>query len=106
MGMFRVSDCIANRYEIYNIFGGEGKSGMGIVYVCFDHEFKELLALKTFQERYLYAEAHYNIGMALMKKGLFNEAIKAYEDFIKYARQKDDRIEKAKEIIRRLKEKL
>ncbi len=50
---YKIGDRIANRYEIHNIFGGEGKTGMGIVYVCHDHEFNELIALKTFQDRYL-----------------------------------------------------
>jgi serine/threonine protein kinase/TolA-binding protein len=44
---------IAGRYQIYRILGGPGKSGMGIVYVCLDHEGKEVVALKTFQDKYL-----------------------------------------------------
>ena len=44
---------IAGRYEIHRILGGEGKTGMGIVYVCYDHEFEEVIALKTFQDKYL-----------------------------------------------------
>ncbi|MBF0556430.1 MAG: protein kinase, partial [Nitrospirae bacterium] len=52
-GRYKIGDRIAGRYEIYRILGGEGKSGMGIVYVCYDHEFKEVIALKTFQDRFL-----------------------------------------------------
>ena len=44
---------IAGRYEIRRILGGPGKSGMGIVYVCYDHEQKNVVALKTFQDEYL-----------------------------------------------------
>jgi tetratricopeptide (TPR) repeat protein len=44
---------IAGRYEIHRVLGGPGKSGMGIVYVCYDHEEKKVVALKTFQDRYL-----------------------------------------------------
>ncbi|MCK4308060.1 serine/threonine protein kinase [candidate division WOR-3 bacterium] len=44
-----IGDKIENRYEIYNIMPG----GMRIIYVCYDYEFKELVALKTFQDRYL-----------------------------------------------------
>jgi tetratricopeptide (TPR) repeat protein len=44
---------IAGRYEIHRVLGGPGKSGMGIVYVCYDHEEKGVLALKTFQDEYL-----------------------------------------------------
>ncbi|MCJ7434991.1 MAG: protein kinase, partial [Anaerolineales bacterium] len=50
---WRKGDLIANRYEIFKILGGEGKSGMGIVYICYDHEHKNLFALKTFQDNYL-----------------------------------------------------
>jgi serine/threonine protein kinase/DNA-binding SARP family transcriptional activator len=50
---YNLHDRIAGRYEIYRILGGPGKSGMGIVYVCYDHEGKEVVALKTFQDKYL-----------------------------------------------------
>ena len=50
---YNISDRIGKRYEIYRILGGEGKSGMGVVYVCYDHKFKEVFALKTFQDKYL-----------------------------------------------------
>ncbi|KJU82357.1 Serine/threonine protein kinase [Candidatus Magnetobacterium bavaricum] len=50
---YKIGDRIAGRYQIYQILGGEGKSGFGIVYVCYDHEAKEVLALKTFQDKYL-----------------------------------------------------
>jgi len=51
-GRWQVGDKIENRYEIYHILGGPGKSGMGIVYICYDHEFKVPVALKTFQDKY------------------------------------------------------
>ena len=49
---WQVGDRIANRYEIYQILGG----GMGIVYICYDHESRTPCALKTFQGRYLFSE--------------------------------------------------
>jgi len=52
-GRWQVGDRIENRYEIHHILGGLGKSGMGIVYVCYDHQFNEPVALKTFQDKYL-----------------------------------------------------
>ena len=52
---YQVKDRIAGRYEIYRILGGEGQSGMGVVYVCYDHEDRNVLALKTFQKKFLYA---------------------------------------------------
>jgi tetratricopeptide (TPR) repeat protein/tRNA A-37 threonylcarbamoyl transferase component Bud32 len=50
---WRVGDKIKNRYEIHNILGGPGKSGMGIVCICYDHQSKEVIAIKTFQDRFL-----------------------------------------------------
>jgi len=55
-GKWQVGDKIANRYEIYQILGGEGKSGMGIVYICHDHKTNFIVALKTFQEKYLFSK--------------------------------------------------
>lgn len=40
---------IENRYEIHDIKQG----GFGIVYICYDHEFKYPVAIKTFQEKFL-----------------------------------------------------
>ncbi|MGH9762530.1 MAG: hypothetical protein ACREAC_17050 [Blastocatellia bacterium] len=42
---WKIGDKIQNRWEIYNILGGPGKSGMGIVYVVYDHE--------TYQEAFV-----------------------------------------------------
>jgi tetratricopeptide (TPR) repeat protein len=50
MATWNIGDKIQNRWEIHKILGGAGKSGMGIVYVVYDHEFKEILAAKTFQD--------------------------------------------------------
>ncbi len=55
---YKIGDRIGGRYEIHRILGGEEghggvKSGMGIVYVCYDHEAKSVLALKTFQDQFL-----------------------------------------------------
>lgn len=49
---WQVRDRIANKYEIYQILCG----GMGTVYVCYDHESKVPIVLKTFQEKYLHSE--------------------------------------------------
>ncbi|HZH68551.1 MAG TPA: hypothetical protein VFD65_05070, partial [Chitinophagales bacterium] len=38
--ILQIGDKIGNHYEIYDILGGEGKSGMGIIYVCYDHDNK------------------------------------------------------------------
>ncbi len=49
---WKVGDKIENRYEIHKILGG----GMGVVYICYDHESETPLALKTFQDRYLQSQ--------------------------------------------------
>lgn len=51
VGKWRVGDKITGRYEIYQILGGEGKSGMGILYVCIDQKIHTPCALKTFQDK-------------------------------------------------------
>jgi len=43
---------IRNRYEIVDI----KKGGMGIVYIARDHEWDQIIAIKTFQDRYLWDE--------------------------------------------------
>ncbi|MGH9759525.1 MAG: protein kinase domain-containing protein, partial [Blastocatellia bacterium] len=47
---WEIGDKIKDRWEIHNILGGPGKSGMGIVYVLYDHEWHEAFAAKTYQE--------------------------------------------------------
>ncbi len=49
----RFGDLIGGRYQVQEVFGGEGKSAMGIVYKCFDLEHNRILALKTLQQRFL-----------------------------------------------------
>ncbi|MDA8082229.1 MAG: tetratricopeptide repeat protein [Nitrospiraceae bacterium] len=49
----RVGDTIAGRYQIHEVFGGEGRSAMGIVCKCYDLEHDRILALKTLQQRFL-----------------------------------------------------
>lgn len=39
---------IGEQYEVLRVLVGEGKSGMGIVYVCLDRYTHKLYALKTF----------------------------------------------------------
>lgn len=47
---YQIGDKIQNRWEIHKIFGGPGKSGMGIVYIVYDHKLCEVFAAKTFQD--------------------------------------------------------
>jgi len=46
---WKIGEKIEGRYEIYDI----KKGGMGIVFLCYDDEFKEPVAIKTFQDKYL-----------------------------------------------------
>jgi len=46
---WKVGEKIEGRYEIHDI----KKGGMGIVFLCYDDEFKEPVAIKTFQDKYL-----------------------------------------------------
>ena len=48
LGKWQVGDRIQNRYEIHAIKLG----GMGIVYICYDYEFKEPVVIKTFQDKF------------------------------------------------------
>ena len=57
---FRIGQRIGGRYEVHRIYGGAGKSGMGIVYVCYDHKQGGVLALKTYQEGFFHDKALFN----------------------------------------------
>lgn len=46
---WRIGQVIDERYQIYNV----KKGGMGIIFLCYDHQDNAPVALKTFQERYL-----------------------------------------------------
>lgn len=50
---WKKGDRIKGRYEIHRVLSG----GMGEVYVAYDHEFREALAIKTFREEYLAEKA-------------------------------------------------
>ncbi len=50
---YRIGDKIQNRWEVHKILRG----GMGIVYVVYNHEFKEAFAAKTYQDRFMNNEA-------------------------------------------------
>ena len=51
--MWQIGNKILNRYEVRAIKGGPGVSGWGIVYICYDHEGRIPLAVKTFQDDYI-----------------------------------------------------
>jgi tetratricopeptide (TPR) repeat protein len=47
---WKIGSRIDGRWEIQKILGGPGSSGMGIVYVVYDHKDHEVFAAKTFQD--------------------------------------------------------
>lgn len=48
-GEFKVGERIMDRFEVAEVKYG----GMGVVYLCYDHDDREPVALKSFQTRYL-----------------------------------------------------
>lgn len=46
---YKVGDNIGGEYFVHNIFGGKGKSGMGVVYLVTSRKFDFPFILKTFQ---------------------------------------------------------
>jgi eukaryotic-like serine/threonine-protein kinase len=50
--MWQVGDIISDDYQILHVLGGPGKSGMGIVYVCYNRKSRLPVAVKTFQDQY------------------------------------------------------
>lgn len=46
---WKIGDRIAERYEILNIMSG----GMGVIYKCFDHKLRQILAAKTFRDDFV-----------------------------------------------------
>jgi len=52
-----VGDYIGGRYEVHDVIGGDGQTGMGVVYVCHDKQDNAVYALKTFQDKFIFSEA-------------------------------------------------
>ncbi len=46
----QIGDIIVGEFRILDIFGGEGKSGMGVVYLVEDRDYPFPIVLKTFQK--------------------------------------------------------
>ena len=77
---YKVGDKIGGELSVINIFGGEGKSGMGVVYLVEDRETSFPYVLKTFQQRtgtegsnQFIAEAH-----AWIQAGVHENIVKAF----------------------------
>jgi len=51
---YKVGDIIWLDLKVIDVKGGPGKSGFGIVYVCYSDRWKQMVAVKSFQDQYLY----------------------------------------------------
>lgn len=51
----KIGDKIGPDFIVVDIYGGEGKSGMGVVYVCLEPEYEYIFALKTFQDQFIFS---------------------------------------------------
>jgi len=51
--VIKVGDKLGQQCKVLSIIGGPGQSGMGIVYICYNSEWKIKTAVKTFQNRFL-----------------------------------------------------
>ena len=52
LGDIKVGDNLGQQCKVLGIIGGPGKSGMGIVYICYNLVHKAIVAVKTFQDRF------------------------------------------------------
>lgn len=82
MAKWQVGDKILNRLEIIEILGGPGKSGMGIVYLCYDCVQQTPVVLKTLQDRFLedksYRDQFINEAEVWVKLGKHRNIVNAY----------------------------
>ena len=49
MKQYEIGDKINGEYKVLNVFGGEGQSGMGVVYLVESKSYFEPFVIKTFQ---------------------------------------------------------
>ena len=56
LSAYKKGDIIGDKFEILRVIGGEGESGRGVVYICAE-ENKDIIALKTLQEKYFSSES-------------------------------------------------
>ena len=51
-----INDTIGGVFTVRNILGGEGISGMGVVYICYHKTSSSYVALKTFQDKFIFSQ--------------------------------------------------
>jgi serine/threonine protein kinase len=80
MQQYKPGDRIGGEYTVLKVFGGENRSGMGVVYLVENREISEPIVLKTFQhagseeaKRQFLSEAH-----AWIRAGAHSNIVQAY----------------------------
>lgn len=56
----KIGDIIGGKNKVLDIIGGEGKTGMGVIYVCYNTYWGFVVALKTFQQKFFFSIAAVN----------------------------------------------
>lgn len=74
-------DNLGTDCKVLNIIGGPGKSGMGIVYICYDFSVNSIVAVKTFQDQFFSSLDAFNAfkleSIAWMNLGSHPHIVKA-----------------------------
>jgi serine/threonine protein kinase len=50
--VYKIGDVLMHDFEVIDVKGGPGKSGFGIVYICYGHSVGGIQAIKSFQDRF------------------------------------------------------
>lgn len=78
----KIGETIGGVNKVLSIIGGKGKTGMGIVYICYNSEWKFIIALKTFQSRYFFSneviDSFKNEAFSWVKLGIHPYIVRAY----------------------------
>jgi serine/threonine protein kinase len=97
---WQVGDRIGGLYEVREILGGPGKTGMGTVYICYYPWHQKLYALKTYQPQFATIE---RIGRLFYKEATLWMQIGAHRNIVKahWVHQLDDQIFVVMEYVQR-----
>lgn len=82
MERIKIGETIGGVNKVLSIIGGEGKTGMGIVYVCYNTKWKFIVAMKTFQKRFFLSnealESFKNEAIVWINLGIHLNIVRAY----------------------------
>ncbi|HNT86521.1 MAG TPA: serine/threonine-protein kinase [Candidatus Hydrogenedentes bacterium] len=78
----KIGDKIGGLYEVREVLGGPGRSGMGEVYLCFYRWHQACYVLKTYQQRYgifrAFRNAFHNEAQLWMRLGAHPHIVRAF----------------------------